>query len=422
MDNVSSYERIWAPSVDGGVYDPEIHVTLNSGQGVWATTTDGRRLMDANAGLWHLSMGYAPPQIVEVAAEAMRRLGGTSLLRRRHSDTDALVTELDRLLSPMDAVFFFGTSGSEAVDAALRIALAHGVREDRATFGYLTGAYHGASWAPLALNNSTRYRSGVAGLKTMELPSPARWSVDPSGCALEVESAFDRHGSTLAAVIVEPVQCVGGIIDVPADYLRLISRLAAECGALVIVDEVSTGVFRSGSFLASPVLADMVILAKGLTGGLSPMSVVAVDRQLADRVRSSSSPQRVPGSTQSGDPVGCVCAAATLRELASPASVDSRDSTATAISSYLHLLANEDAVETITGDGHLWGIRIRSDVVKSGPEFIRQVTTLGLAADLLLHPLSVGVIPVMPALTISPTEVADLASRLTSVLAQLPSA
>lgn len=413
----SAYERVWAPSVDHGVYEPELHVTLRSGQGVWAETTAGQRLLDANAGLWHLSLGYAATDVVNAATESLRRLGGTALLRRLHVEVDPLIELLVQQLAPMDAVFFFATSGSEAVDAALRIAVADGSTRDRIEVAYLSGAYHGVSLGPLGLNSSSRYRSGAPpALPGVELPSPAEWALAPDDCAARVEAAFRAHGARLAAVIFEPVQCVAGIVEVPREYQRLLARMAEEHGCLLIVDEVSTGVFRTGKFLASAVSPDLVILAKGLTGGLSPMSVVAVARHVADRVRSSAPAHRLPGSTQAGDPIGCACATAVLQHCATPAFTKLRSCTAEALQQELQALAHEPAVDEVRGTGHLWGIRVRRDLAESAASFIRRFSKLGLAAGLLLHPLSAGVIPVVPALNITEVEVRELGSRLRAVL------
>jgi adenosylmethionine-8-amino-7-oxononanoate aminotransferase len=413
-------ERIWAPSVDGGKYDSEMHVTLDTGDGMWANTSDGRRLLDANSGLWHLSLGYAPAEAAEAGAQALRRLGGTSLLRRSHSGLPLLVGSLAQLLAPMDAVFFFATSGSEAVDAALRIAFADGLRDTRSTVAFLSGAYHGASWAPLTLSNSPRYRRGApSGFQAIELPSPTEWAANPLECAAAIKSIFGTHGRTLAAVIAEPIQCVGGMVRVPREYLELLARMATEHSALLIMDEVSTGVFRTGMFVASTVPSQMVILGKGLTGGLSPMSVVAVDRRLADRVRESNPVHRLPGSTQAGDPIGCACSTAVLQRLTAPAAVDLRHRVSLRLRTELEKLVDIASVESVSGPGHLWGIKVRQEVVGDGPGFIRRASAVGLANDLLIHPLSAGVIPVMPALIMEEDEVGELVGRVRSTLERL---
>ncbi|WP_192581073.1 aminotransferase class III-fold pyridoxal phosphate-dependent enzyme [Micromonospora noduli] len=423
MTTFASHERVWAPSVDGGRYEPDLHVTLRDGRGVWATTAEGQHLLDANSGLWHLSLGYAPPDVTDAAANALRRLGGTSLLRRLHTDVGPLVELLTRLLAPMDPVFFFATSGSEAVDAALRIAAADAHLRGRTTIAYLAGAYHGASLGPLALNDSPRYRSGApSALPTVQLPSPAEWSSNPASCATRVEHTFAQRGADLAAVIVEPIQCVGGMVDVPGGYLRLLAALAKAHDCLLIADEVSTGVFRADQFVASTAAgfpADVVVLAKGLTGGLSPMAVVAVERHVADRIRSSVPMHRLPGSTQAGDPVGCACAVAVLRRCLTPELMQQRAQVAVALCRQVTALSQNPAVDRVSGSGHLWGIRVRPDLVGSGPSFIRRVTAFGLDAEMLLHPLSVGVIPLVPALTVTEPETSEMISRLEAVLNRL---
>ncbi|MFD6613398.1 aminotransferase class III-fold pyridoxal phosphate-dependent enzyme [Micromonospora chalcea] len=423
MTTIASHERVWAPSVDGGRYESDLHVTLRDGRGLWATTSEGRCLLDANSGLWHLSLGYAPTEVTDAAASTLRRLGGTSLLRRLHTGVDPLVELLTRLLAPMDPVFFFATSGSEAVDAALRIAAADGGLRRRTTIAYLTGAYHGASLGPLALNDSPRYHSGApSALPTVQLPSPTEWSDNPAASASQVRHVFAERGDELSAIVVEPIQCVGGMVAVPPDYLRLLAELGTAHDCLLIADEVSTGVFRTGEFVASAAAgfpAHVVVLAKGLTGGLSPMAVVAVERHIADRIRSSVPMHRLPGSTQAGDPVGCACAVAVLQRCLTSELTQHRAQVAMALRRELTALSDHPAVERVCGSGHLWGVRVRHDLIGSGPSFIRRVTALGLDAELLLHPLSVGVIPVVPALTVTASQVTEMIERLETVLARL---
>jgi adenosylmethionine-8-amino-7-oxononanoate aminotransferase len=146
------------------------------------------------------------------------------------------------------------------------------------------------------------------------------------------------------------------------------------------------------------------------------MSVVAVRPEVAGRLRSATSMRRLPGSTQAGDPVGCASVQAVLEYCRDAQNSAARERSAGILRTGIEQLADEPVVESIFGIGHLWGIRIRDEFVVSAPSFIRKFTALGLNHGLLLHPLSAGVVPVMPALTISDGEIADLATRLRSVL------
>jgi adenosylmethionine-8-amino-7-oxononanoate aminotransferase len=414
--------RLWLPSTARGKLD-SWHVVLQRGAGVWAEAVDGERFLDANAGLWHLSLGYSPPPVVEAAAAALAALGGTSLLRRSHRWAQELVEILGQRF-PWDAAFFFATSGSEAVDAALRIAFAYGIHEGRHSIAYLEGGYHGVSLAPLALNTSSRYRNGAPqAIEGVVLPSPTAWNGDPRSALEQIEAAFAEHGAGLAAVIAEPLQAVGGMREVPAEYLAHLTRLARRAGCLVVADEVSAGVFRSGpSFLASTesrLKPDLVVLAKGLTGGVTAMSVVGVRADISDRIRGDATTSRLPGSTQAGDPVGCAAAIAAIEELERPEAAAQRQRTSAELDRALTDLLGPSGVEAIAGRGHLRGAQIESYAIGDSSTFVERATRAGLNEHLLIHPLSNGVIPVVPALNVSSDEIREIALRLRRVVDRL---
>jgi adenosylmethionine-8-amino-7-oxononanoate aminotransferase len=418
---LTSRDRLWLPSTDRGTFEPSVHVCLRAGEGVWAEADDGTRYFDANAGLWHLSLGYSPRPAVDAATSAGRRLGGTSLLRRAHTWAFALVDAITECLRGWEPVMFFATSGSEAVDTALRIAIAYHDDPDRRSVGFISGGYHGASLGPLALSVSDRYRNGSPqALDAIVFPSVEEWRVDPAAVLRRVNDVFGAQGPRMAAVIAEPIQCVGGMTVVPAEYLHALARGARDRDCLFIADEVSTGVHRTGPFLASQEVGcypDLVVMGKGLTAGLSPLGVVAVDARIASKVRSGARTSRIPGFTQAATPGACAAAIATLEHLQTNAGA--RGQTADLLQRSLAPLADLSHVETVEGRGHAHGIRIVASLGLDDPGFITRATQAGLRHGLLLHPLSSGVVPVMPALTIGPDEVELLAQRLGDALMSL---
>lgn len=412
-------ERIWLPSSDGGVFQQQRHVVLKHGRGVWVETEDGRQFLDANSGLWHVSLGYGFPAVIEAVSSTMAQLSGTSLLRRLHDKAVRLCAELNGLLEQLDPVVFFATSGSEAVDAALRIALAYGVDDGRTTIAHLANGYHGVSLGPLALAGA-RYRNGAPqSLSTIALPGVQSWLDDPVKVDGEISAIVEESGATIAALILECIQCVGGIVEVPSPYLQLLVDRAHECGAVVIVDEISTGVYRTGPFVVSedrPIAPDIIVLGKGLTGGVTPMSVVAVRGAIADAVRRHPDTSRLPGTTQGGDPMGCAAALAVLNECRQPSSVVHRERISAFLASELVSVVADLGVGTVVGAGHMTGIRLRLPPDADASNFINAVTVSGLGHGLLLHPLSTGTIPVAPALTISEADAGELVHRLRTVI------
>jgi len=185
--------------------------------------------------------------------------------------------------------------------------------------------------------------------------------------------------------------------------------------SILIVDEVSTGAFRTGPMLCvdtTSIKPDIVILAKGLTAGLTPMSIVAVAESVANRVRHGMTNNRLPGSTQAGDPVGCAAALATLEYLQSAESRSLRTHTSKLLGESVQAMAPLPGVRRIEGRGHLWGVQLEVPRTVEPKQFTSMAAESGLRHGLLLHPLSVGTLPVMPSLTISPSEVLELSDRL----------
>lgn len=395
---------------------------------MWLHTDDGRTFLDANSGLWHLSLGYRPTAIEPAVLEALNELGGSSLFRRSHVWAERLVETLADLVALSAPRFFFGTSGSEASDIAMRIALAYGHKNGRDTFAFIPGAYHGVSLGPLSLMGLEGYRNGVmTPVSAIALPPIAEWERDSAGCAETIAGIFSSCGAKMAAVFVEFIQGSGGMSLLPPEYASFLAEVARTHSALLVLDEVATGVYRTGPFLAfgsSHVPdADMIVLGKGLTSGIAALSVVGVAERVWRRVLDDPDTARVAGSTHAGNPVACAAAQATLEYLAHPETAMLRAETARHLADALRGLAKVGCVARVTGMGHMWGIAVstpaRTAIESRGHTFVDAVTRLGLDEGVLLHPLSIGVIPVVPALTISPDEVDILRDRLNAVLQHL---
>lgn len=422
---ITNGHPLWLPSTVGGGFQSNLHPTIASGSGVWAVDVDGRRYLDANSGLWHLSLGYGYPQVAEAVKDAAVKLGGSSLFRRSHVWANDLAYRIaDSVPLGAGTKVFFATSGSEAADAAMRIAFSY--HSPRPRIAYIAGAYHGVSLGPLSLMGLSGYRNGSpTAMEAIELPGIAAWTAAPDATRADVEQIFRKHGERIAAVFVEPIQGSGGVLQLPSQYARLIRMQASAYGILVVADAIACGVYRSGhgisSELGSVLVPDIVLIGKGLSGGVAPLSAVLVEKSIAEELNSNPATDRLPGTTHSGGPIACAAALATLQALEEPHSTALRASTATELANLLPRLRSTPGVADVRGSGHMWGIELDTNIAPRTGEttWVRDITALAADRRLLIHPLSVGVIPVFPALVATRSEVADLVHRLDDCITAL---
>ncbi|MEP7181105.1 MAG: ornithine--oxo-acid transaminase [Betaproteobacteria bacterium] len=253
-------------------YDP-LPVVLARGEGCWLEDVDGRRYLDMMSAYSAVSHGHAHPRLVATLVAQARRLAVTS--RAFHNDrlppflarlTE--VTGLDRAL-PVN-------TGLEAVETALKAARkwghkVKGIPDDRAEIVACRGNFHGRSIAITGLSSEPQYRDGFG-------PFPPATKLVPFG---DIDALARSLGPHTAAFLVEPIQGEAGIVLPPAGYLAACAQLCRERRVLFIVDEIQTGMGRTGRFLAvehDGVRPDGVILGKALGGGLLPVSAfVATD-------------------------------------------------------------------------------------------------------------------------------------------------
>jgi len=241
-------------------------------------TMDGRRILDFLSGYCVHNTGHNHPAIVEALKDELDRSGPVML----QSHVPELAAELARRLSELaggglDRVVF-ANSGSEGVETAIKFARA---RTKRSGIVYAAGGFHGLTCGALSLMSDGFWREGFGPMLPGTRPVPFG-DID----ALERELATRKH----AAFIVEPVQSEAGIRIPSPDYLRRAQDLCHRYGSLFVLDEVQTGMHRTGPFLAAHhfgVQPDMAILAKALSGGLIPVGAVLMTREISDSVYSS---------------------------------------------------------------------------------------------------------------------------------------
>lgn len=271
-------------------------IVLASGHGCWVTDVDGKRYLDLLSGIAVNALGHGHPALVQ----AVSKQAEGAIHISNFFTSEPAVRLAERLLglaaAPAGSGVFFANSGAEANEAAIKLSR----RTGRSRIVALEGSFHGRTTGALALTHKAAYREPFEPL----IPDV---HFVPPGDAEALRAAVDDR---TAAVFIEPIQGEAGVREVPADYLRLARELTHEHGALLVVDEIQTGIGRTGDWFAhtaAGVQPDAMTLAKGLGGGVPIGALVTYG---ADTTHLLTAGQH--GTTFGGNPLACAAALAVL--------------------------------------------------------------------------------------------------------------
>jgi beta-alanine--pyruvate transaminase len=290
-DFSNNLDAFWMPFTANRQFK-EAPRLLVSAQGMYYTSHDGRQVLDGTAGLWCVNAGHAHPRIVEAIRKQAGELDYAPPFQMAHPKAFELASRLVTLTpGDLDHVFF-GNSGSEAVDTALKIALAyHRARGDAGRVRLIgrERGYHGVGFGGIAVGGMVANRkqfgalfAGVDHLPHTYDPKRQAFSHGQPEHGAELADALERlvglhDASTIAAVIVEPVAGSTGVLVPPHGYLERLRAICDKYGILLIFDEVISGFGRLGTPFAADyfgVQPDMMTVAKGITNAAVPMSAV----------------------------------------------------------------------------------------------------------------------------------------------------
>lgn len=268
-------------------------------EGVYVYDHEGNAYLDCLGGYGVFALGHRHPKVVEAAKEALDSMPLSSKVF--FNEKMARLAERLAAVTPEGLQYsFFVNSGTEAVEAALKFARHH---DGRPVFVATQDGFHGKTFGSVSVTGREKYRTPFEPL----LPSAL---FVPFGDVEALRRAVDER---TAAVIVEPVQGEGGIHVAPAGYLAAAAAIAHDAGALLILDEVQTGLGRTGKMFAAEhdgVQPDLMTLAKALGGGVVPIGALVGTPQVWERVLAEN--PLVHTSTFGGNPLACACALAAL--------------------------------------------------------------------------------------------------------------
>jgi beta-alanine--pyruvate transaminase len=331
--NELSLEELWMPFTANRAFKAAPRL-LASARGMHYTDVDGNQVLDGTAGLWCVNAGHCREPIVTAIQKAAATLDYAPGFNMGHPWSFQLATRLAGLLpGDLDHVFF-GNSGSEAVDTALKIAIAYHAARGEPQRTRLVGrirGYHGVGFGGISVGgletNRKVFASHLVPHTDEHLPQTHGIAANLFSRGQPAEGAHladalqemaDRHGGdTIAAVIVEPVAGSAGVLVPPQGYLEKLRAICDRHGILLIFDEVITGFGRLGSPFGATyfgVTPDLMTIAKGLTNGSVPMGAVCVQRGIYESVinATESGIEFFHGYTYSGHPLASAAGLATL--------------------------------------------------------------------------------------------------------------
>ena len=306
---------------------------IESGNGIYLKSVDGNALIDGSSGLFCVPAGHGRKEIAEAVHDQVLHLDYGMPFQCSHPGPFELA-RLVALQTPGNLNrIFFTNSGSEAVDTAIKIALAYHRARGEGTRMRLVSrerAYHGVNIGGTSLSGMVKNREafgvGMAGVAHM------RHTADPdnpfirgqaeNGAALadDLERIITMHGAdTVAAVFVEPIAGSAGCLVPPVGYLQRLRQICDKYGVLLVFDEVICGFGRTGKAFAAQsfgVTPDLMAMAKALTNGNVPMGAVAASEQIYDAINNVAPERAVElfhGYTYSGHPVACAAGIATMK-------------------------------------------------------------------------------------------------------------
>ncbi len=372
-------------------------VAFERGEGIWLWDTQGKRYLDAVAGVAVNALGHAHPKLVQAIAAQAGKLIHTSNLYgivRQEELADKLAQ-----LSGMDKIFFCN-SGAEANEAAIKLARLHGHNQgiDNPTIVVMEKSFHGRTMATLTATGSRKVQAGFE-------PLVSGFVRVPYGDVASV-AQIAEHNRNVVAVLVEPAQGEGGVNIPPLAYLKELRELCDRNGWLLMLDEVQTGIGRTGAWFAcqlSGILPDVMALAKGLGAGM-PIGACLARGVAADVFKPGNH-----GSTFGGNPLACAASLAVLQV------IEEQDLCANATA--MGALIRDGLAQSL--EGAMGVVEVRNLGLLIGVELDRpcgELVKLALAQGLIINVTADSVVRLLPPLVINRIEAAQLVEMLSRLI------
>lgn len=412
---------------------------ITSAEGMYYTSSDGRKIMDGTAGLWCVNAGHRDPHIVEAVKHQVNKLDYAPSFQFSHPQAFELSSKLVSMMPEgMDHVFFTN-SGSESVDTALKIALHyHRMRGDGSRTRLIgrERGYHGTGFGGISvggiLPNRKHFGTLLTGVDHLRHTHDLDRNAFSRGCpkygaelADDLERLVALHdASTIAAVIVEPLAGSTGVLLPPVGYLKRLREICDKYGILLIFDEVITAFGRLGTATAAEyfdVTPDIITTAKGLTNGVIPMGAVIVsDKIYKSAMANADAPiELFHGYTYSANPMSCAAALASLESYASNDLFQRAALLSPTWEKHLHALSELPNVVDIRNLGLVGAIELAPRQGEAPGARAYEAMLRAWDAGLMIR-VTGDIIALSPPLIITEIQVETLFEQLTKILKNLP--
>ena len=418
---------VWHPFTQHARWLEDDPVVVDRAEGMYLWDVDGRRYLDGNSSLWVNVHGHAVPELDAAINNQLRRLDHTTFLGSTHEPGIELAERLLATVPDGLTRAFFGGDGASSVEAAIKMAFQAAAQrgERRPLYAHVAQGYHGDTLGAVSVGGidvfHATYRPIL--LDTVKVGSPGVLGAGQSRAdraavvVVELRTLFEQQGGAVCAVIVEPlVQAAAGILTHDVTFLQGVRTLCDEFGAFMIVDEVATGVGRTGTFWAveqAGVTPDLLTCGKGVTAGYLPLSAVLATDEIYEAFLGAPQEARTffHGHSYTANPLCCAVANANLELIASRGVIDHAASVGEKLGAWLAPLEEYDGVKEIRRVGTMTGIEVHGveGVERTGFEVCRRMRELGV----LTRPLD-DVVVLMPPLAIGDEDLrllVDVASR-----------
>ena len=417
---------------------------IERGEGVYVYDAQGRKYLEGMSGLWCTSLGYNQPELIEAAADQMRKMSYTHMFGgKTHRVGEALAEELAEMLPMPDPHIFFGNSGSDANDSAIKLLHyyfgAIGQPQKRKIIAR-ERSYHGVTLAAACLTglpvNQNGFDLPVDALGVLRTDAPHYYHGAKDGesedefvariCA-NLEALIEREGAdTIAAFIAEPVTGASGVIVPPAGYYPRVREILAKHDILFWADEVTTGFGRTGADFGvvsqQAGTPDIMTMAKQLSSAYLPISATAVKRELYEAMIAPSVQYGVfgHGFTYSGHPVACAVARKTLEIYRRDKIFEQAAERGTYLQYKLASFASHPLVGEIRGAGMIAALELVADPATKTAFPDGRVGAYAAKAcqdeGLILRQVAGSSLAVCPPLITSESQIDELIAKLANAL------
>ena len=371
-------------------------VTFTKGEGSWLWDENDKKYLDALTGIAVCGLGHANPAVAKAISDQASTLVHTSNLYG--IGNQSLLGDKLCELSGMDNVFF-ANSGAEANEAAIKLARLYGHKKgiEKPTIAVMENSFHGRTLATLSATGNRKVQAGFE-------PLVSGFARFPFGDIEALEQG--AKNKDIVAVMLEPIQGETGIRIPPEGYLKAVRELCDQNGWLLILDEIQTGMARSGKMFAfqhENIMPDIMTLAKGLGNGM-PIGACLAHGEAASLFAPGNH-----GSTFGGNPLACAAGLAVVNELEKNNLTDRAAELGTRIISSLQQeIGEESAIKEIRGKGLLIAIELDSNCT--------DLVKMGLEDGLLINVCSGNTIRLLPPLTMSDDEADLLVDKLSGLI------